>query len=65
MVDAHDQPLLEHGEVFSVAILELDYQVSICSLIPPAKAISKTHECMVEMAIFNILHNLLCSEGNN
>ena len=23
------------------------------------------HECMVEMAIFNILHNLLCSTGNN
>ena len=25
--------------------------------------LQRGHECMVEMAIFNILHNLLCSMG--
>ena len=49
---------------------ELHYQVSRCSLIPPATAISKTQDrgdtsVWGEIAIFNFLHNLLCSKPNN
>ena len=67
------QPLIQlPGFDLFHAYSKLDYQVSICSLIAPATAISKTQNradtsvwWKLPFSIFNFLHNLLCSKRNN
>ena len=60
-----NMPLLNFFKVGGKTIHKLDYQVSICSLIPPATAISKTQDrvdtsilWIVRFSIFFIIYNV-------